>query len=144
MKAYIELFLQIGFNSNINVYFEINFRLDRMENNLSVNQQVKLLVDALDGDKETNDALSSCENGEAMLEILLRTSAKMGLELSRDDFLKTPPIRDWVWWKNKDAPLTLGEGVLRYQQDNKSNNRRYIGMGALIILLFIIGMVAGF
>ena len=111
---------------------------------LPVNEKVKMLVEALEGDRETHDALSSSKDGEAMLKILLETSAKMELELSREDFLKTPPIRDWIWWKNKDAPLTLGEGVLRYQQDTNSKNRRFIGMGALIILLFIVGMVAGF
>ena len=112
--------------------------------NLSVNEQVKLLVDALDGDKGANDALSNCKDSEAMLDLLLKTSSERGLGLTRDDFLQTPPIRDWLWWKNKDAPLTLGDGVLRYQQDKQSNSRRYIGMGALIILLFIVGMVAGF
>ena len=113
-------------------------------NNLSANEKVKLLVEALDGDKETNDALSNCADGDGMLEILLEKSSQMGLKITRDDFLKTAPIRDWVWWKNKDAPLTLGEGILRYQQDSKSQSRRFIGMGALIILLFIVGMVAGF
>ena len=111
---------------------------------LPVNERVRLLVDAIDGSPEVNDALSNCEDGEAMVNVLFRTSANMGLGLTRDDFLKTPPIRDWIWWKNKDAPLTLGDGILRYQQDQKSQNRRFIGMGALIILLFMIGMVAGF
>ena len=111
---------------------------------LSVNEKVTLLVDALDGDVETNDALSNCADGEAMIDILLGISSKMELGLSKDDLLKTAPIRDWIWWKNKDAPLTLGEGILRYQQDRSSNNRRFIGMGALIILLFIVGMIAGF
>ena len=111
---------------------------------LSINEKVKLLVDALDGDQEANDALSNSKDGEEMLEILMKNSSNMGLELTKDDFLKTPPIRDWIWWKNKDAPLTLGDGILRYQQDNKSQNRRFIGMGALIILLFVVGMVAGF
>ncbi|WP_320667060.1 hypothetical protein [Prochlorococcus sp. MIT 1307] len=111
---------------------------------LSVNAKVQLLVDRLDGDKAKNDALSSCKDGEDMLNLLIETSTQMNLDLTRDDFLKTPPIRDWIWWKNKDAPLTLGDGVLRYQQDKNSKNRRFIGMGALIILLFIVGMVAGF
>ncbi len=112
--------------------------------NLTVNERVKILVDSLDGDEEANNELSNCEDGETMMEVLLKRSTKMELGLSKNDFLQTPPIRDWIWWKNKDAPLTLGEGVLRYQQDKKSNNRRFIGMGALIILLFIVGMVAGF
>ncbi len=111
---------------------------------LTVNERVKVLVDSLDGDEKSNNALSNCSNGEAMIQILLEKSAQMNLDLTQNDFLKTPPIRDWIWWKNKDAPLTLGEGILRYQQDKKSDNRRFIGMGALIIILFIIGMVAGF
>ena len=111
---------------------------------LPLNERVKLLVDSLDGDTETNNALSSCLDGDSMIDILLGTSSKMGLGLTKEDFLQTPPIRDWIWWKNKDAPLTLGEGVLRYQQDKESQSRRFIGMGALIILLFIVGMVAGF
>ena len=114
------------------------------QQNLSVNEKVKLLVDALDGDQEANDELSNSKDGEQMLDVLMKHSSKMGIELTKDDFLKTPPIRDWIWWKNKDAPLTLGEGILRYQQDSESTNRRFIGMGALIILLFIVGMVAGF
>ena len=112
--------------------------------NLPLNERVKLLVDSLDGDTETNNALSSCLDGDSMIDILLGTSSKLGLGLTKEDFLQTPPIRDWIWWKNKDAPLTLGEGVLRYQQDKESQSRRFIGMGALIILLFIVGMVAGF
>ena len=111
---------------------------------LPINEKVRLLVDSIDGDAETNNSLSNCIDGEAMLEILLESSSKMDLGLTREDFLRTPPIRDWIWWKNKDAPLTLGEGILRYQQDKKSQSRRFIGMGALIILLFIVGMVAGF
>ncbi len=111
---------------------------------LPTNERVKLLVESIDGNSEVNNALSNCVDGEAMLDVLLATSTKMGLGLTKKDFLSTPPIRDWVWWKNKDAPLTLGEGILRYQQDKKSENRRFIGMGALIILLFIVGMVAGF
>jgi len=111
---------------------------------LTVDERVKLLVKALDGAEATNEALSNCDNGEAMLNILLGTSSKLGLGLTSDDLLKTAPIRDWIWWKNKDAPLTLGEGKLRYQQDKNSESRRFIGMGALIILLFIVGMIAGF
>ena len=112
--------------------------------NLPLNERVKLLVDSLDGDTETNNALSSCLDGDSMIDILLGTSSKLGLGLTKEEFLQTPPIRDWIWWKNKGAPLTLGEGVLRYQQDKESQSRRFIGMGALIILLFIVGMVAGF
>ena len=31
--------------------------------------------------------------------------------------MRTPPIRDWVWWKNKEALLTIGDAKPRYQQD---------------------------
>ena len=112
--------------------------------NLSVNERVKLLVEAIDGEEQANNALSSCQDGESMIDLLLGRSSKMGLGLTRDDFLNTPPIRDWIWWKNKDAPLTLGDGVLRYQQDKNSANLRYIGGGLLIALLFIVGMLTGF
>ena len=114
------------------------------QESLPVNERVQLLVDSLDGAKQTNEALSNCKDGEDMVEILLDAASKLGLELTRKDLLKTAPIRDWIWWKNKDAPMTLGDGILRYQQDTNSKNRRFIGMGALIILLFIVGMVAGF
>ena len=111
---------------------------------LPTSKRVRLLVDALDGSKKINEALSKCEDGDGMLEILLGLSLDLGLGLSKEDLMSTPPIRDWIWWKNKDAPLTLGDGILRYQQDKNSKNRRFIGMGALIILLFIVGMVCGF
>ena len=111
---------------------------------LPVNERVRLLVESLDGAEATNEALSNCEDGESMMDVLLGASSKLGLGLTKEDFLKTPPIRDWIWWKNKDAPLTLGDGVLRYQQDKTSQGRRFIGMGALIILLFIVGIICGF
>ena len=110
----------------------------------STNARVKLLVDSLDGSEKTNEALSNCKDGDAMVEILLSASSTMELGLTKEDLLKTAPIRDWIWWKNKDAPLTLGNGILRYQQDKNSTNRRFIGMGALIILLFIVGVICGF
>ena len=31
--------------------------------------------------------------------------------------MNTPPIRDWIWWKNKEAVLTIGDAKPRYQQD---------------------------
>ena len=111
---------------------------------LAVSEKVKILVDSLDGEQSTNEALSTCEDAEAMMNILLEVSSKLKLGLTKDDFLRTPPIRDWIWWKNKDAPLTLGDGVLRYQQDQNSQSRRFIGMGALIIILFIVGIICGF
>jgi hypothetical protein len=84
---------------------------------LSVGQRIGLLLKALDGAQRTNEALARCSDGEAMLEVLLDASKKLGLGLTRQDLRTTPPIRDWIWWKNKDALLTIGDSKPRYQQD---------------------------
>ena len=84
-----------------------------------VAQRVALLVKALNGAKRTNEALARCSDGEAMVEVLLDASRKLGLGLSRRDLLETPPIRDWIWWKNKEALLTIGDNKPRYQQDGQ-------------------------
>ncbi len=84
---------------------------------LSVGQRVNALVKALNGAKRTNEALARCSNGEEMLDVLLDASAKLGLGLTRQQLANTPPIRDWVWWKNKEALLTIGDNKPRYQQD---------------------------
>ena len=90
---------------------------------LPASEKVKLLVKALDGAEKTNEALSRCENGDAMIDVLLGVSEKLNLGLSREDLTKTPPIRDWIWWKNKQALVTLGKGTLRHQQDSASKTR---------------------
>lgn len=84
---------------------------------LPVVQRVALLVKALDGAERTNQALAQCGDGEAMLDVLLDASATLGLGLSRRQLANTPPIRDWIWWKNKQALLTIGDNKPRYQQD---------------------------
>ena len=86
---------------------------------LSVGQRVAILVKALDGAKRTNEALARCSNGDQMVEVLLDASRKLGLGLSRAELVRTPPIRDWVWWKNKEALLTIGDAKPRYQQDGE-------------------------
>jgi hypothetical protein len=85
--------------------------------NLPVTQRVNALVKALNGARRTNEALARCSNGEEMLDVLLDASAKLGLGLTREQLANTPPIRDWVWWKNKEAVLTIGDNKPRYQQD---------------------------
>jgi hypothetical protein len=85
--------------------------------NLPVTQRVNALVKALNGAKRTNEALARCSNGEEMLDVLLDASAKLGLGLTREQLANTPPIRDWVWWKNKEAVFTIGDNKPRYQQD---------------------------
>ena len=84
---------------------------------LPVGQRVALLVKALNGAQRTNEALARCTDGDGMVEVLLDASRKLGLGLTRRDLLATPPIRDWIWWKNKEALLTIGDNKPRYLQD---------------------------
>ena len=72
-------------------------------------RRVSLLVNALDGAQRTNEALARCANGEEMLDVLLGASMKLRLGLTREQLRDTPPIRDWVWWKNKQAIVTIGD-----------------------------------
>ncbi len=92
--------------------------------NLPVGQRVNALVKALNGAKRTNEALARCSDGEAMLDVLLDASSKLGLGLTREQLANTPPIRDWVWWKNKEALLTIGDDTPRYQQDGGQGRRQ--------------------
>jgi hypothetical protein len=82
---------------------------------LPVPQRIALLVKALNGAKRTNEALARCADGEAMLDVLVDASSRLGLGLSREDLTRTPPI----WWKNKEALLTIGDNKPRYQQDGQ-------------------------
>ena len=75
---------------------------------LPVARRVSLLVNALDGAQRTNEALAACANGEEMLDVLLGASMKLRLALTREQLRNTPPIRDWIWWKNKEAIITIG------------------------------------
>ena len=86
---------------------------------LSVGQRVAILVKALDGAKRTNEALAKCTNGDQMVEVLLDASRKLGLGLTRAELVRTPPIRDWLWWKNKEALLTIGDAKPRYQDGDQ-------------------------
>ena len=76
---------------------------------LSPARRVALLVQALNGAKKTNEALARCSDGEEMLDVLLGASQKLRLGLTREELRNTPPIRDWVWWKNKEALVTIGK-----------------------------------
>jgi hypothetical protein len=102
---------------------------------LPVTRRIQLLVRALNGAKRTNEALALCRDGEAMLDVLLDASARLGLGLTREQLRDTPPIRDWVWWKNKEAVLTIGDDKPRYQQDGgqgrpprEEGRRRFPGL----------------
>ena len=64
---------------------------------------------ALNGAEKTNQALARCSDGEQMLGVLLGASQKLKLGLTREELRNTPPIRDWVWWKNKEALVTIGK-----------------------------------
>jgi hypothetical protein len=99
---------------------------------LTVGQRVQALVKALNGAKRTNEALARCSDGDAMVAVLLDASARLGLGLTRADLLSTPPIRDWIWWKNKEALLTIGDAKPRYQQDavpaDEQPRKRFLGL----------------
>jgi len=103
---------------------------------LPVTQRVAALVKALDGARRTNEALARCSDGEQMLDVLLDASSRLGLGLTRRDLQNTPPIRDWIWWKNKEALLTIGDRKPRYQQDGgqgrsgpeEPGRRRFLGL----------------
>jgi len=98
---------------------------------LPVSQRVNALVKALNGAKRTSEALARCRSGEEMLDVLLDASARLGLGLSRQQLADTPPIRDWVWWKNKEALLTIGDNKPRYQQDGgqgRAVRRKFLGL----------------
>ncbi|WP_371410856.1 hypothetical protein [Synechococcus sp. UW105] len=101
-------------------------------NQLPVPQQIALLVKALDGAKRTNEALARCRNGDEMVDILLGASAKLGLRLTRRDLLETPPIRDWIWFRNNDPLLTVGDRKPRYQQNidrpEPSQRKKFLGI----------------
>ena len=84
---------------------------------LSTTRRIALLVKALNGARRTNEALARCRDGEEMLDVLVDASSRLGLGLDREDLRHTPPIRDWIWWKNKEAVLTIGDNKPRYQQD---------------------------
>ena len=91
--------------------------------NQPVKERLKLLVESLDGAEKTNETLSECADSEAMLDVLLDFSAKLGLDLTRDELKQNPPIRDWIWWKNKEALVNLGDENLRYQGDSSGKTR---------------------
>ena len=86
---------------------------------LPVTQRIALLVKALDGAERTNKALATCADGDAMVEILLGASAKLGLRLTRRDLMETPPIRDWIWFKNNDPLVTVGDAKPRYRLEKQ-------------------------
>ena len=109
--------------------------MERDPRSLPVTQRVALLVKALDGAKRTNEALAACQDGESMLDVLLDASSKLGLALTRQQLENTPPIRDWVWWKNKEALLTIGDNKPRYKQDGSKGKsepepgrKRFLGL----------------
>ena len=84
---------------------------------LPVQQRIALLVKALNGAEKTNKALATCTDGDAMVDILLGASAKLGLRLTRRDLTEMPPIRDWIWFKNNDPLITVGDAKPRYRRE---------------------------
>ena len=92
-----------------NAYHYVPYELGVDPRSLPVARRVSLLVNALDGAQRTNEALAACANGEEMLDVLLGASMKLRLGLTRKQLRDTPPIRDWVWWKNKEPILMVGD-----------------------------------
>lgn len=84
---------------------------------LPLSRRIELLVQALDGAEKTNRALATCANGDAMIDILLGASTKLGLGLTQRDLNETPPIRDWIWFKNNDPLVTVGDSKPRYRRE---------------------------
>ena len=93
---------------------------------ISVPDKIELLVKALDGAEQTNEKLSKCKNSEELIAVLISFSNEEGLSLTRQDLISTPPIRDWIWWKNKEALVTLGNGTPRHQQDKSIKNKNFL------------------
>ena len=90
---------------------------------LSVNKKIQVLIKSLDGAKKTNQALASCKNGDELVEILLGASTKLQLGLTRHDLTITPPIRDWIWFKDNDPIITVGDNKPRYSRSKEINNK---------------------
>ena len=97
---------------------------------LPVAQRIALLVQALDGAEKTNQALATCADGEAMVDILVGASAKLGLGLTRRDLMETPPIRDWIWFKSNDPLVTVGDAKPRYRRESvdEKPRRKFLGL----------------
>tara|TARA_Y100001968_G_C19428510_1_gene755733 strand:+ start:2006 stop:2326 length:321 start_codon:yes stop_codon:yes gene_type:complete len=92
---------------------------------LSKSKKMQILLSEINGNKSINESLSKCPDSESMIEILLNISSKLKIGLSRNDLTTTPPIRDWIWWKNKEAIITIGSGKPRYQQDSISKVSKF-------------------
>lgn len=84
---------------------------------LPVQQRIAILVKALDGAEKTNKALATCADGDAVVDILLGASTKLGLGLTPRDLMETPPIRDWIWFKNNDPLVTVGDAKPGYHHE---------------------------
>ena len=101
---------------------------------LPVIKRVDLLVKSLNGAERTNEALARCEDADSMIDVLLGAAAQLELGLTREDLMTTPPIRDWIWWKEKEALITIGETKPRYKEDdrasaeNSTGRRTFLGL----------------
>jgi hypothetical protein len=84
--------------------------------NLSVQQKISALVRGIEGDERWNAALAKAPNAEAMLDLLESAANKLKLGLSRKDLARTPPLRDWLWFKRNKPLLTIGDTLPRYRQ----------------------------
>ena len=79
-------------------------------------QKISALVRGIEGDERWNAALAKAPNAEAMLDLLESAANKLKLGLSRKDLARTPPLRDWLWFKRNKPLLTIGDTLPRYRQ----------------------------
>jgi len=46
--------------------------------------------------------------------------------------METPPIRDWIWFRNNDPLFTVGDSKPRYQQNidrpEPSERKKFLGL----------------
>ncbi|MFZ4565659.1 MAG: hypothetical protein ACOYMY_04285 [Prochlorococcaceae cyanobacterium] len=83
---------------------------------LPVSQRVRALVRGIEGHARWNEALAKAPTADAMLDLLVSASDRLGLGLSRADLARTPPLRDWLWFKTNKPLLTIGDDLPRYRQ----------------------------
>jgi hypothetical protein len=83
---------------------------------MTVGQRVRALVRGIEGHARWNEALAKAPTADAMLDLLVSASDRLGLGLTRAELASTPPLRDWLWFKTNKPLLTIGDELPRYRQ----------------------------
>ena len=74
----------------------------------STRQKINALVRGISGHQRWNEALARAKDADAMLDVLMQASDRIGLKLSRQQLATTAPIRDWIWFKRNSPLFTIG------------------------------------